>query len=112
MVQLRSLDTHTPLKGIHVGDIGPKMGMSAVDNGYLRLEHVRIPRKNLLSRYFSIEKGGKYTAPPHSKLAYGSMLAVRMGLLEAASRASQLAATVAVRYRFVGLRHTRLYCML
>ena len=36
--------------GITVGDIGPKFGFAANDNGYLLLNNVRIPRENMLMR--------------------------------------------------------------
>lgn len=41
-VQLRDLETHLPLPGVRVGDIGPKVGYGGVDNGFLALDHVRI----------------------------------------------------------------------
>jgi hypothetical protein len=40
--QLRSLEDHQPLPGVVVGDIGTKFGFNGVDNGFLRLDHVRI----------------------------------------------------------------------
>ena len=42
--QIRDFDKHMPLPGVNVGDIGPKIGYSGVDNGYLSFDHVRIPR--------------------------------------------------------------------
>nr|XP_028700132.1 peroxisomal acyl-coenzyme A oxidase 2 isoform X4 [Macaca mulatta] len=36
---------------IIVGDIGPKMDFDQMDNGFLRLNHVRVPRENMLSRF-------------------------------------------------------------
>jgi len=36
--------------GVAVGDIGPKFGFGGVDNGYLCLNNVRIPRDNLLAK--------------------------------------------------------------
>ena len=42
VAQLRCLETHRPLPGVVVGDIGPKFGFNGVDNGFLRLDHVRI----------------------------------------------------------------------
>ena len=51
MVPIRDLETHKPLPGITAGDIGPKLGYRTKDNGYLRLDNVRIPRFNMLSRY-------------------------------------------------------------
>ena len=47
MVQLRSLDDHLSLPGITIGDIGMKFGngaYNATDNGFVRFDHVRIPR--------------------------------------------------------------------
>lgn len=37
-----------------VGDIGPKFGFDEVDNGYLKLENVRIPRENMLMKYAKV----------------------------------------------------------
>ena len=38
MVPIRCMETHRALPGITVGDIGPKLGYSTKDNGFLRLE--------------------------------------------------------------------------
>lgn len=57
IVQLRSLDDHSPLPGITVGDIGTKFGNGAyntMDNGVLVFDHVRIPREQMLMRFVSI----------------------------------------------------------
>nr|KAF6473068.1 acyl-CoA oxidase 2 [Rousettus aegyptiacus] len=40
IVPIRSLQDHTPLPGITVGDIGPKMDFEYMDNGFLQLDHV------------------------------------------------------------------------
>ena len=40
--------------GVHVGDIGPKIGVNHNDNGYLALDRVRIPRENMLMRYSKV----------------------------------------------------------
>jgi acyl-CoA oxidase len=47
-VQIRSRETHLPLPGFELGDIGPKLGYSSKDNGYMRIDNVRIPRENLV----------------------------------------------------------------
>ena len=44
IVQIRELETHKPMPGIEVGDIGPKLGFNGVDNGWLRFNNVVIPR--------------------------------------------------------------------
>ncbi len=39
---------------MYVGDIGPKVGLHENDNGFLALDHVRIPRENMLMRYSKV----------------------------------------------------------
>ena len=34
-IQIRDIETNKPLKGVTVGDIGPKLGYVSKDNGYL-----------------------------------------------------------------------------
>lgn len=43
-----------PAVGVVVGDIGPKFGFSEVDNGFLKLENVRIPLDNMLMKYAKV----------------------------------------------------------
>lgn len=50
IVQLRDEETHIPLPGIKIGEIGCKLGMNATNNGYLGFDNVRIPRKNMLMK--------------------------------------------------------------
>lgn len=50
------------LLGITVGDIGPKMGFDHIDNGFLQLDHVRIPRENMLSRFAQVGVLGRLQA--------------------------------------------------
>lgn len=40
ITQIRDLQTHKPLPGVTIGDIGPKFGYNGVDNGFLRFEYV------------------------------------------------------------------------
>ena len=37
-------------KGVTVGDIGLKFGYEMLDNGFLRFDHVRIPRDQMLMK--------------------------------------------------------------
>lgn len=50
IVQLRDEESHQPLPGIKVGEIGCKLGMNSTNNGYLGFEQVRIPRTNMLMK--------------------------------------------------------------
>jgi len=38
------------LSGIKIGEIGTKLGMKTINNGFLVLENVRIPREQMLMR--------------------------------------------------------------
>ena len=38
------------IAGITVGDIGPKMGLNSIDNGFLILKNYRIPRENMFMK--------------------------------------------------------------
>ena len=40
--------------GVTVGDIGPKLGYFGMDNGFLKLDKVRIPRDQMLMRYSQV----------------------------------------------------------
>lgn len=97
-VQLRSLEDHTPLKGIKVGDIGPKFGFSSQDNGYLTFDHIRIPRENMLMKFSRVEKDGTYVKPPHDKLTYGVMSYMRVNFVSSSSHFLSKAVTIAIRY--------------
>lgn len=56
MVQIRDMETHMPLAGIKVGEIGPRMGFSSGDNGFLGFNHFRIPKENMLMKHAKVEK--------------------------------------------------------
>jgi len=101
ILQVRCLNTHQTLPGISIGEIGPKMGTEAVDNGYLKLKHVRIPRRNLCMAFSSVDRDGKYSAPAHPKLAYVGMVSVRATIVQDAARNLAQAVCIAVRYSIV-----------
>ncbi|KAG5278885.1 hypothetical protein AALO_G00103810 [Alosa alosa] len=101
IVPIRSMSTHKPLPGITVGDIGPKFGFDEVDNGYLKMDNVRIPRDNMLMKYAKVEPDGTYHKPPSSKLTYGTMVFIRSMIVGESSRALAKASTIAIRYSAV-----------
>ncbi|XP_059903005.1 peroxisomal acyl-coenzyme A oxidase 1 isoform X2 [Gadus macrocephalus] len=101
IVPLRSMGTHMPLPGIVIGDIGPKFGFDAVDNGYLKLEHVRIPRENMLMKYAQVKPDGSYVKPLSSKLTYGTMVFIRSLIVGNAGTMLSQCCTIAIRYSAV-----------
>ncbi|OBZ87095.1 putative peroxisomal acyl-coenzyme A oxidase 1.2 [Choanephora cucurbitarum] len=98
-VQIRSLEDHRPLPGITVGDIGPKFGFNATDNGFIMFDHYRVPHISFLAKYSQVKPGsGTYTKPPNAKLSYGTMVFVRANIVMGVRYALARATTVAIRY--------------
>ncbi|CAI4228786.1 unnamed protein product [Auanema sp. JU1783] len=98
IVQIRDEETHMPLKGIKLGDIGPKLGINGSDNGFMIFDHLRIPREAMLMRYSKVLPDGTYVAPKHSKLAFGTMVFVRSIMIKDQSHQLAAAACIAIRY--------------
>jgi hypothetical protein len=80
IVQLRSLEDHSPLPGVTLGDIGGKFGSGAynsMDNGVLQFDHVRIPRDQMLMRFVHFDRHTSFChfilpPPPPPPLLFSS----------------------------------------
>jgi len=81
MVPIRDLDTHRPLPGIEVGDIGPKFGFNGKDNGYLVMKNVRIPRNYMLMRYVNVDREGNLSLQGNPKILYSVMMFTRLQII-------------------------------
>jgi acyl-CoA oxidase len=100
-LQIRDENTHEPLPGVTVGDIGPKFGINSNDNGFLQLHNVRIPRRNMFMKHAKVERDGKYVPPIHNKLGYTSMMYVRSMMIRGMALDLAKASTIAIRYSCV-----------
>ena len=98
MVQIRDLETHKPLKGVQVGDIGRKLGYNGVDNGFLLFDQVRVPRKALLSRFSEITPEGDFEIKADLRLLYSIMSKIRTQLIQLSSFSMAKTARAATRY--------------
>lgn len=102
IVQLRDFETHKPMKGIIIGEIGPKVGFNAVNNGFLGFDKVRIPLKNMLMRNATLLPTGEFVQSKGSTvLTYGIMTLVRVNILKDQAAYLSKAATIAMRYSIV-----------
>jgi acyl-CoA oxidase len=99
IVQIRDTNTHQPLEGIVVGDIGPKYGYTSMDNGYMLFDHFRVPHNALLSRYVKVDPNtGAFRKEGHPGVVYGSLTNVRANIVMHSRLILARAVTIAVRY--------------
>lgn len=91
------------LPGVGGEDDGLKGGLNGIDNGRLHFTNVRVPRTNLLNRYGDVDENGVYSSPIASPgrrffTMLGTLVQGRVSLDGAATVASKLALTIAIRY--------------
>lgn len=89
--------------GVEIKDCGYKVGLNGVDNGAIRFTRVRVPRENLLDRFASVDRSGRYSSPLTSQAkrfaaTVGELTGGRVGLACASVGVLKGAVTIAVRY--------------
>ncbi|CAF3578845.1 unnamed protein product [Adineta steineri] len=105
LVQIRDFKTHEPLPGVEVGEISTRFAHILGDNGYLRLNNVRIPRTQMLMRLAQVDEQGNFRRGGDARLLYGTMVHERIRLINSFLVALTQAITIAIRYsaiRFQG----------
>lgn len=100
IVPLRDPSTYQPLKGITIGEIGPKM-VDTMNNGFLGMNQVRIPRDHMLMRNGQVTEDGTFIKGAPNVLLYGTMTRLRVSLVNDMSSFLAKAATIAIRYSAV-----------
>lgn len=103
LVPLRDRDTLCTFPGVVVGDMGEKIGLHGVDNGFLMFDHYRIPRDNLLNRTSDVGADGELISlfsEPNKMLgaALESLMTGRLGICIEAVGTLSSAAVIATRY--------------
>ncbi|KAG7402329.1 hypothetical protein PHYBOEH_000037 [Phytophthora boehmeriae] len=103
MVQLRDLETHEPMRGVKLGDVGPKIGFNNVDNGYCKLHQVRIPREQMGMRVSMVTREGKYVknSGVPQEVLYFTMLQTRMVFIRSAGINLAKSCVISIRYSAV-----------
>ncbi|CAD7085580.1 unnamed protein product [Hermetia illucens] len=103
LVPIRDPQTLKPYPGVLVGDIGEKIGLNGIDNGFVMFTNYRIPRENLLNRTGDVTPDGSYVSvfTEPSKIlgaALESFSAGRLGIMQESVNTLSSAAVIAVRY--------------
>ncbi|KAG0315478.1 Peroxisomal acyl-coenzyme A oxidase 1 [Dissophora globulifera] len=101
LLQIRAPGSHAPMPGIELGNLGPKIGFNTIDNGFLRVHKVRIPRQQMMMRNSSVTREGLYQPAKNAKMNYATMVAIRAGIVRDAGFALGQALTIAIRYSMV-----------
>lgn len=86
------------LPGVDAGDIGPKIGYHSKDNGYLILNKVRIPRKNMLNRFVAVQPDGEILLKGDPKVSYATMMDIRRHISCTWPKIYSSVITIATRY--------------
>ncbi|XP_074641491.1 peroxisomal acyl-coenzyme A oxidase 3-like [Tubulanus polymorphus] len=106
VVPLRDPKTLLALPGVTVGDMGEKLGMNGLDNGFAMFHNVRIPRENLLNKTGDVSADGKYLSPykdPNKRFgaSLGMLSSGRIGISGMCADFMRMCVTIAVRYSAV-----------
>eukprot|EP00933_Yihiella_yeosuensis_P039101 TRINITY_DN33051_c0_g1_i1.p1 TRINITY_DN33051_c0_g1~~TRINITY_DN33051_c0_g1_i1.p1 ORF type:complete len:717 (+),score=153.10 TRINITY_DN33051_c0_g1_i1:147-2297(+) len=99
--QIRDYETHESLPGIELRDIGQKIGYNGMDNGFMRITDVKIPRRNLLMRFVSVDKDGNYKKIGDEKMLFSTMTYTRLMISSSSGFKLASACTTAIRYSAV-----------
>ena len=63
IVPIRDPDTLEPYPGLIIGDLGEKIGLNGVDNGFMMFDKYRVPKTSLLVAAGGIDVNGNYATP-------------------------------------------------
>lgn len=103
IVPIRDPDTMLPFQNLTCGDLGEKVGLNGVDNGFVMFHNYEIPKENLLNKMGDVSKDGQYISPfKDNKKRFGASLgALSMGrvtITNISAKNCSLAIVIAVRY--------------
>lgn len=91
------------LPGVTTSDQGGKGGLLGVDNGLLRFDRVRVPRRMLLDRYGGVDEHGRYSSPIDNAnrrffTMLGTLVRGRVCIAAGGGIAARRALSIATRY--------------
>uniref|UniRef100_T1PES3 Acyl-coenzyme A oxidase n=1 Tax=Musca domestica TaxID=7370 RepID=T1PES3_MUSDO len=103
LVPIRDERTLMAFPGVTVGDLGEKIGLNGIDNGFVMFNNYRIPKDNLLSKTGDIDEQGNYSSPIKDSrkrlgASLGALSAGRVNICNLANVALGKAITIATRY--------------
>ncbi|XP_055923982.1 peroxisomal acyl-coenzyme A oxidase 3 isoform X2 [Eupeodes corollae] len=103
LVPIRDPQTLLAFPGVTVGDLGEKVGLNGIDNGFVMFSNYHIPKENLLSRTGDVDAEGNFTSKIKDSrkrlgASLGALSAGRVSICSLAYIALGQAVTIAGRY--------------
>ncbi|KAK2714253.1 peroxisomal acyl-coenzyme A oxidase 3-like [Artemia franciscana] len=103
IVQIRDKFTLKTLPNVIIGDMGEKLGLNGVDNGFMMFKNYRVPRECLLNRTGDVDEAGNYVSPfkdPRKRLgaSLGNLSSGRVGIVAICIANMQKALAISIRY--------------
>lgn len=103
LVPIRDELTLLSFPGVTVGDLGEKIGLNGIDNGFVMFSNYRIPKENLLSKNGDIDDQGNFSSPIKDNrkrlgASLGALSGGRVNICSLAYVALSKAITIATRY--------------
>ncbi|XP_045533158.1 peroxisomal acyl-coenzyme A oxidase 3-like [Pieris brassicae] len=103
IVPIRDPKTLKPFAGVIVGDIGEKIGLNGVDNGFVMFNNYHIPKDLALDKLGGVDDNGDYKTPfrdPNKRFgaALGVLSGGRVHITSISTNYLQKAIVIAVRY--------------
>ncbi|XP_058806561.1 peroxisomal acyl-coenzyme A oxidase 3 [Phymastichus coffea] len=106
IVPVRDPKTYLTYPGVIIGDLGEKIGLNGIDNGFIMFNNYKIPKENLLNRTGDVNAEGEYESSfSDPQRILGAVLenlsAGRMGICQESTNRLGAAVIIAVRYAAV-----------
>ncbi|KAI5641641.1 acyl-CoA oxidase domain-containing protein [Phthorimaea operculella] len=106
VVPIRDPHTLLPFPGVTVGDLGEKIGLNGVDNGWVMFNNYHLPKEALLDKMGGVDDNGDYKTPfkdPSKRFgaALGILSGGRVHITSISANYLQKAIVIGVRYSAV-----------
>lgn len=106
VVPIRDPATLLPYPGVIVGDMGEKVGLNGIDNGFIMFNNYHIPQDNLLNKTGDVDEDGNYITPykdPNKRhgASFGALSAGRVSITYICAIYAGKGISIALRYAAV-----------
>jgi len=81
--------------------MGPKMGFNSKDNGWLIMNHVKIPRSQMMNRYMKLDREGVLSFEGDIRMLYSVMMGIRNHIVLMSKYSLAAGLTIGLRYSLV-----------